>query len=82
MEQVLNTRTVRRRDASTINLDFHRTGALSERAAMPASIGKQISRAARPVFAICLVILTLWAMPGTEPTNQAVAAWVPMIVGR
>jgi hypothetical protein len=44
-------------------MDFYRARALSERAAMLTTTGRQIGDAARPAFAVLIVIAMVWALP-------------------
>ena len=59
----MTTQTIRRRDNGTIDMDFYRARALSERAAMLTTTGRQIGAAVRPAFAVLMVIAMVWALP-------------------
>ena len=68
--------------AMNIDLEFYRTPPLSERAGIATAIVAQLGRAVRPTVAVFVVMLTVWAMPGIEPSNRDDTARVAITVTR
>jgi hypothetical protein len=66
----MNTEAIRRRSNGTIDIDFYRQRALTDRAAVRAGAARTAGRAWRPVIAISILLTALWMMPPVRPTSD------------
>jgi len=71
MNAHLSTETIRRRDNGTVDIDFYRSRALSERRAAMCAMSRPVGRMIRPTIAVAILILMVWAMPPLRPTVDA-----------
>ncbi len=69
----MQTDTIRRCTNGTIDLDYYRARALSERAAVSTAFFNEAAKLVRPLIAVTVIVVTLFMMPKREITQEGKA---------